>query len=174
MTVTMGESPGCEIPDQHLKSQVVRAIDLALARAGLGHAEVSLAVVDDEAIRRLNREYRGVDRATDVLSFSQWEGEDGGDLPPESLPPEEGIVGPMPPAWGATGEPLLLGDVIISLDRAGAQAEEFGHGLAREFCFLAVHGTLHLLGYDHDTPEAEAEMMAETEAVLGDLGLGRA
>lgn len=176
MTVSMSESPGYEITDPHLKAQVVRAIDLALARAGLARAEVSLSIVNDEAIRRLNRDYRNVDRPTDVLSFSLWEGEDGGSdpFPPEALPPEAGVAGPVPPTWGAAGEPLLLGDVVISLDRARAQADEYGHGLAREFCFLAVHGTLHLLGYDHGTSEAEAVMMAEAEAVLSELGLGRA
>lgn len=176
MTVSMSESPGCEIADQLLRAQVVRAIDRALARVGLAHAEVSLAIVDDEEIRRLNREYRGVDRPTDVLSFSLLEGEDGspGPIPPEALPPETAIAGPVPPTWAEDGEPALLGDVIISLERARAQAEEYGHGLARELCFLAVHGTLHLLGHDHGTPEGEAAMMAETEAVLGELGLGRA
>lgn len=116
-----------------------------------------------------------------------------GASPPEALPPAEAEAGPLPPLWrpaggegpaGAgdalavrgdapAGAPLLLGDVIISLERAAAQAADYGHSLEREVSFLGVHGTLHLLGYDHDTPAAEAGMMAATEAILAELGLGR-
>lgn len=175
MTVSLSESPGCEIPDPHLKAQVMQAVALALGRAGMAGVEVSLALVDDEAIRRLNRDYRQVDRPTDVLAFPLREGGgEGASLPPEAFPPEVSIPGAEPPSWRPEEEPVLLGDVVISLERAREQAERYGHSLARELCFLAVHGTLHLLGYHHDTPEAEAGMMAETEAVLAALGLGRA
>ncbi|MBX5466795.1 MAG: rRNA maturation RNase YbeY [Firmicutes bacterium] len=127
--------------------QAVRQV--LVNHGGMDDIEVCVVLTDDHEVRRLNREYRGIDAPTDVLSFSQREGEDGFDPGP------------------------LLGDVVISMDRARAQAEEFGHSLAREVAFLAVHGALHLLGYDHATPQAEREMMAQAEAVLAGLGLTR-
>jgi probable rRNA maturation factor len=114
---------------------------------------VSVTLVDNPTIHELNREHRNVDRPTDVLSFSQLEGEEMPALPP--------------------GEALPLGDLVISLERCKEQAEEYGHSFERELGFLVAHGTLHLLGYDHQTPEEEAEMMAKTEAVLAELGLSR-
>lgn len=116
-------------------------------------AEVSVTVVDDEEIHRLNREYRQVDRPTDVLSFPQWE------------PGEEWSLG--------EGVPVPLGDLVISLPRAKEQAEQYGHSLEREMGFLAVHGFLHLLGYDHSTDEEEEEMFSRQERVLSQVGLTR-
>lgn len=133
-----------------------RVAERALRVAGedLGPAvEVSITLVDDEAIRALNREHRGLDRPTDVLSFSQLEGEDMGELP--------------------EGEPLPIGDIVISLERCISQAEDYGHSFERELGFLTAHGMLHLLGWDHQTPEDEAAMMAKTEEILGELGLQR-
>lgn len=118
--------------------------------------EVDITIVDDAAIQEINREHRDMDKPTDVLSFSQVETADG-DVVFEAL----------------EDEPVLLGDIVISLERAQAQAEEYGHSLAREVGFLTAHGTLHLLGFDHATPEEEAEMTAHTEAVLAMLGLTR-
>lgn len=116
-------------------------------------AEVAVTIVDDEEIHRLNREYRQVDRPTDVLSFPQWD------------PGEE---------WGSPqGEPLPLGDIVISLPRAKEQAELYGHSLERELGFLAVHGFLHLLGYDHETAEEEEDMFSRQEAILSQVGLTR-
>lgn len=114
--------------------------------------ELGIALVDDEEIREYNRAYRGVDSPTDVLSFSQSEG----DGPYES----------------PTGE-YLLGDIVISLERAVQQAEEYGHSLARELTYLLVHGLYHLLGYDHDTPEGKEKMRVREEMVLARLGLER-
>lgn len=114
---------------------------------------VSVTLVDNATIHELNREHRNVDRPTDVLSFSQLEGEEMVALPP--------------------GEPMPLGDLVISLERCQEQSEEYGHSFDRELGFLVSHGTLHLLGYDHQTPEDEAEMMAKSEAVLAELGLAR-
>jgi probable rRNA maturation factor len=118
--------------------------------------EVSVTIVDDPTIHELNREHRGMDKPTDVLSFSQLE-----------------TVAGAPAEPNVEGEPVLLGDIVISLERAQAQADEYGHSLAREVGFLTAHGTLHLLGFDHQTPEEEAEMTAHTEAVLASLGLTR-
>lgn len=129
-----------------------RALEVAGADLG-DDVEVSITLVDDATIHELNREHRGVDRPTDVLSFSQLEGEE------LASPPE--------------GEPLLLGDIVISLERCQEQAADYGHSYERELGFLVAHGMLHLLGYDHQTPEEEATMMATTEEILGELGLRR-
>ena len=110
--------------------------------------EVDITIVDDEEIHTLNREYRNVDRPTDVLSFALDEGEE--DEP-------ELIDGP---------EEHLLGDIIISVETAQRQGEEFGHGLEREIVYLAVHGLLHLLGYDHMTDEDKKIMRAKEELSL--------
>lgn len=127
---------------------------LHLAGADLGEdVEVSVTLVDNDTIHQLNREHRGVDKPTDVLSFSQLEGEDEIEVP--------------------EGETLPLGDIVISLERCQEQAEDYGHSFDRELGFLVAHGMLHLLGYDHQTPEDEAAMMAKTEEILGELGLTR-
>lgn len=115
--------------------------------------EVDITIVDDEEIHTLNREYRNVDRPTDVLSFALDEGEE--DEP-------ELIDGP---------EEHLLGDIIISAETAQRQGEEFGHGLEREIVYLAVHGLLHLLGYDHMTDEDKKIMRAREEEALREIRL---
>ncbi len=115
-------------------------------------AEISVTFVDDATIHELNREHRAVDRPTDVLSFPQFE-------PDEELPPE-----PLP---------YPLGDVVISLETTERQAKEYGHGFDRELGFLLAHGLLHLLGYDHMTPDEEAEMRARQRELLAAVGLGR-
>ncbi|WP_240511967.1 rRNA maturation RNase YbeY [Paludifilum halophilum] len=130
-----------------------RSLRAAAEAESLPDAEVSVLIVDDEKIYRLNREYRGVDRPTDVLSFPQWE--------PEEDPVTEG------------GGPVPLGDIVISLPRAREQAEKYGHSLNREMGFLAVHGFLHLLGYDHGTEEAERAMFTRQEEILARIGLER-
>lgn len=115
--------------------------------------EVSLMFTDDETIHEMNREYRGIDRPTDVLSFALEEGEE-----------EEIYGGP---------EENLLGDIIISVETAVRQAEEYGHSVEREMAFLALHGMLHLLGYDHMEEEERQEMRAQEEAILASLGITR-
>ncbi|MBE3589602.1 MAG: rRNA maturation RNase YbeY [Firmicutes bacterium] len=135
------------------KELAARAAQAALAGHGLGHAHVDLTFADDAYLQELNREYRGVDRPTDVLSFPCYD--------PAELA-------------GARAEPApLLGEVVVSVPRAQEQARAYGHSVEREMAFLAVHGVLHLLGYDHRTPEEEAAMQAAAEAVLGPLGLSR-
>ena len=115
--------------------------------------EVSLMFTDDETIHEMNREYRGIDRPTDVLSFALEEGEE-----------EEIYGGP---------EENLLGDIIISVETAVRQAEEYGHSVECEMAFLALHGMLHLLGYDHMEEEERREMRAQEEAILASLGITR-
>ena len=123
--------------------------------------EINVLLTDDEGIHTVNREMRGVDRPTDVLSFPMFELEPG--VPPEGeafLDPETGRC--------------PLGDMCISLERAAAQAEEYGHSLDRELCYLAVHSALHLLGYDHlDEGPMQRQMRAREEAILGKLGITR-
>lgn len=119
-------------------------------------AEVSVSFVDNETIHKLNLEYRGKDKPTDVLSFPMTDGdeeEDDIDL--------------------STGA-VMLGDIIISAEKAMEQANEYGHGIEREICFLAVHSTLHLLGYDHETSEDDEKYMNQTqETILQKIGLTR-
>ncbi|MCL6442954.1 MAG: rRNA maturation RNase YbeY [Alicyclobacillus sp.] len=130
---------------------VERVLETAAAHVGRG-GEVSVSLVDDEEIHALNRDYRGVDAPTDVLSFALEEGE-----PFASVP----------------GELPMLGDIVISIPRALEQADAYGHSPLREFCFLLVHGFLHLLGYDHQDADAEREMFGIQESVLQSLGIVR-
>ena len=114
--------------------------------------ELDITIVDDEEIHQLNRDYRNVDRPTDVLSFALDEDEED---EPELM----------------EGQPHLLGDIIISAETATRQAEEFGHGLEREIVYLAVHGLLHLLGYDHMVEEDKVIMRAKEEEALSAINL---
>lgn len=116
-------------------------------------AEVGVVFADDVYIRELNRDYRGVDAATDVLSFALDEGEE----PEVQGGPEES----------------LLGDIVISLETAERQAAEFGHSLEREMAYLTVHGMLHLVGYDHEEEADKAAMRRQEENILAALGIGR-
>lgn len=121
-------------------------------------AQISLTFTDNEGIREINREYRDTDRATDVLSFPMIEfGEEEEDAEYET---ENGFV--------------LLGDIVISVERAKEQATEFGHSLRRELAFLTAHSMLHLLGYDHvDDSEGEKMMIEKQDNALNALGLTR-
>ncbi len=114
--------------------------------------EVDITIVDDKEIHQLNRDYRNVDRPTDVLSFALDEDDED---EPELL----------------EGQLHLLGDIIISAETATRQAEEFGHGLEREIVYLAVHGLLHLLGYDHMVEEDKVIMRAKEEEALRAINL---
>ena len=131
-----------------LKMLIRRAILATLAFEGKeGHSEVSVTFTDNEGIRAINREYREIDAPTDVLSFPLF---------------EEGADG--------TRE---LGDIVLSLERCRAQAEEFGHSFERECAFLTVHSTLHLLGFDHVNGEEEENDMRERQtAIVEQMGYG--
>jgi probable rRNA maturation factor len=118
---------------------------------------LGLRLCDDASIQELNRDWRGLDRPTDVLAFAALESAEGEELPFLPLPEE-----------GEEGEALELGDVVISLDTAARQAEEHGHGLERELLFLASHGLLHLLGWDHPDEASLAVMLRRQERLLGD------
>ena len=117
---------------------------------------ISVMLTDEEGIRRVNRDFRGIDRATDVLSFPLNE------LSPGAFDPE---LCERDPETGA----VMLGDMMISLPRCEAQGEEFGHGFEREIMYLSVHSVLHLLGYDHvDEGERKRQMREREKLIRGD------
>ena len=123
--------------------------------------EVDVLLTDDEGIHQINLEQREVDRPTDVLSFPMFEFAPG--EPPTDAADADPETGLVP-----------LGDMVISLERARAQGEEYGHGTEREVAYLAVHSVLHLLGYDHmDEGPMKAQMRAREEAILNSLGISR-
>jgi probable rRNA maturation factor len=128
-------------------------------------AEVSILFTDDVNIRQMNQEYRGIDKPTDVLSFPLLAYEQPGDF--SQL--EEDIAGCFHPE---TGE-LLLGDIVISVDRAKAQAEQYGHSLEREIAFLTAHSMFHLFGYDHMGDKDRVMMEEKQEEVLKRLQILR-
>lgn len=111
--------------------------------------DLSIQIDTPDRIRELNRQFRNIDRVTDVLTFPAWEGED--------------------PLSGDG----YLGDIMICYERASEQAIEYGHSLRRELAFLAVHGVLHLLGYDHMNEQDELVMRTKQTAILNEMGLGR-
>ena len=120
------------------------------------NCEISVSIVDNEEIRQINKQFRNIDRATDVLSFPMLTFEEG----------EEAEVN--------ENDEIILGDIIISLERAREQAEEYGHSIERELAFLSVHSVLHLLGYDHEKSlDEEKTMFKKQEDVLVSIGLKR-
>lgn len=156
------EQKQVEIPEQWI-GRLEQLLELAAAAEGLTEGEVTLTFVDNEEIRNLNRDYRDIDSATDVLSFAMQD--DGvGELDIIFEVEDESDTIPI------NG---MLGDIIISAERALEQSEEYGHSLEREIGFLFVHGFLHLLGYDHQDEASEKEMMSKQEAVLQQAGLIR-
>ncbi|MED3571583.1 rRNA maturation RNase YbeY [Cytobacillus praedii] len=118
-------------------------------------SEVSITFVSNEKIKEINKEYRKKDSVTDVISFAMEEMGEG----------EMELIG--------LEMPRVLGDIVISVSRAREQAEEYGHTIMRELGFLAVHGFLHLLGYDHETAEDEKVMFSRQKVILDEFGLQR-
>ncbi|TFJ94083.1 rRNA maturation RNase YbeY [Lentibacillus salicampi] len=118
-------------------------------------AEVSVSFVSNPEMKEINRNYRQQDRPTDVISFAMQ----------EKISDEVDIIGEDPP--------LVLGDIVISVDKASEQAEEYGHSLERELGFLTVHGFLHLLGYDHMNKEDETQMFGKQNEILSEFGVER-
>jgi len=127
-------------------------------------AQVSLIITDDEGIHEVNREFRQIDRPTDVLSFP---------AVPFTAPVSYGILEEDESYFDMDTGELLLGDIMISVDRVYAQAEEYGHSVKREFAFLVAHSMLHLLGYDHMTPEEASVMEQHQEEILEAVGIRR-
>ena len=156
--IISADVPGVDEDTRTFLSGVICA---ALDAEGVGiPCEVNILVTDDTGIHRVNLDMRGVDAPTDVLSFPMFELAPGDKLSEEDADPATGLV--------------PLGDMCISLERAQAQAEEYGHSSRRELAYLAVHSVLHLLGYDHlDEGPMKARMRAREEAILSGLGIPR-
>ncbi|MCD7738829.1 MAG: rRNA maturation RNase YbeY [Lachnospiraceae bacterium] len=129
--------------------------------------EVNLTLVDSEEIRRINRDFRGIDSPTDVLSFPNLDFPAPGDF---SLLEEESREADY---FDMDSGLLLLGDIVINVDRVFSQAEEYGHSLKREYAFLIAHSMLHLCGYDHMEPTDAALMEEKQNGVLNALGITR-
>ena len=152
MNTTISFEPETLTAEASLLKEILRAADVVGEVYGVENSELSVTLTDDAHIRELNKTYRGIDSATDVLSFAFRESDE-------------------PEVIGAGFE--ILGDVIISLERASAQASEFGHSYLREVIFLEVHGLLHLLGYDHLAEDERVEMEAEQRFIMDKLGILR-
>ena len=130
--------------------KIKELMKMAIKYEDLGNVEFNIIIVDNEYIHKLNKEHRGIDRETDVITFAL---EDYEDVTYEDY--------------------RLLGDIYISIDKAKSQAEEYGHSFLRELSFLAVHGFLHLLGYDHMNEEDEKIMFTRQEKILDEAGIKR-
>ena len=127
--------------------------------------QVNVLLTDNAGIREFNRQYRQIDRETDVLSFPKREYERPGDF---QIPPEQEAD-----CFDPDSGELILGDIILSVDRIAGQAAEYGHSLKRELAFLVAHSMLHLCGYDHMEPEEAAVMELKQEKILTELGITR-
>ena len=138
---------------EEIEANVRAAAEMVGQLSGVENGEVSVTLTNNEYIHTLNKEYRGIDRPTDVLSFALNESEE-----------PEMVDGPAV---------NVLGDLIISVERAEEQAADYGHSLRREVAFLTVHGMLHLLGYDHMEDEEREEMEAEQRFVMEKLRIPR-
>ena len=138
-----------------LKMLVRRAVEATLDYEQYTNpCEVSVTFTDNAQIRELNQRFRGIDRSTDVLSFPLFDFDGTSDEPPV-----DELIG-------------MLGDIVLSLEQAAAQAEEYGHSFEREVAFLTVHSMLHLLGYDHETGEEdEADMRRRQSEIMDRMGL---
>lgn len=126
-------------------------LEFAMKKEKLENTSFSVIFVDNNYIHELNKNYRNIDRETDVITFA--------------LEDDDSIIN--------GSDNRMLGDIYISLDKAHSQAEEYGHSFKRELSFLAVHGFYHLLGYDHMTPEDEKIMFGKQEEVLSEFGIKR-
>lgn len=141
--------------DEHME-EIEKLLNFAAAKLAIEEgSEVSVTFVTNERIQEINREYRNKDSVTDVISFALEERGEG----------EVELIG--------ADLPRVLGDIIISIAKAEEQAKDYGHSFMREFGFLAVHGFLHLLGYDHMTEEQEREMFTLQKEILDEYGLKR-
>ncbi|MCG3089103.1 rRNA maturation RNase YbeY [Sporosarcina cyprini] len=142
---------------QHIEDLIRNLLNHAAEMEQLsGHPEVSVTFMDDESIREVNAEYRGKDTPTDVISFALEEMGEG----------EVAIV-------AQDDMPVVLGDIVISVETAKRQAAEYGHDETREIGFLALHGFLHLLGYDHLNEAEEKVMFGRQKEILSSFGLER-
>lgn len=155
LMIRFSETKELDTVNYDLKMTVRRAISETLGEEDFSFpAEVSVTFCDNEYIRKLNKEYRNKDKATDVLSFPMYD-----------YPEDEGELLPG-------DETLMLGDIVISVERAAEQAAEIGNTFEHEVAFLAIHSTLHLIGYDHErSPEDEEIQCQRQKDIIANLGL---
>ena len=133
------------------EDDLIAVLELGCKEESLVNVSFNIIIVDNEYIHKINRDYRNIDRETNVITFA--------------LEDENSVVLP--------GDERVLGDIYISIDKVKSQAKEYGHSERRELCFLAVHGFYHLLGYDHMTEEEEKIMFSKQERVLSEYGVTR-
>ena len=152
MKVLIDKNPETLEVEKNLENEIIHAAEIVGEVYGVENCEVSITLTDNETIHALNKKYRGIDRATDVLSFALRESD------------EPAIL---------NAEVETLGDIVISLEKAQSQSQEFGHSFLREVIFLEVHGLLHLLGYDHIEENDRLEMETEQKFIMDKLGIGR-
>ncbi|MDF2673598.1 MAG: ybeY [Clostridiales bacterium] len=152
--------------DSKAEALIAKAVDAALKFEGFKYNyEISIVITDNAGIKIMNNRFRNIDKETDVLSFPMIEFNNKNlenpiyDISDEEINPETGDV--------------MLGDIVISIEKAYQQAEEYGHSFERELSFLTVHSTLHLLGYDHMIVEDEQVMRKKEEMVLSGINLSR-
>lgn len=156
-----------ELPGINARELAETVIEKALDTLGCPYeTEISLLITDGGGIREMNRQFRGIDSETDVLSFPMIDFPSPGDF--SFLEREEEALDFNP----ETGE-MGLGDIVINAARTVSQAEEYGHSVKREYAFLITHSVLHLCGFDHMTAEDEALMISRQKAILESLGIGR-
>ena len=137
--------------DDNIDNKLLNKVaSFALEYEKVKKALVNIIIVDNVEIRKINKEYRGIDRETDVISFALEDDDTFIELPIR-----------------------VLGDICISIDKVKSQAIEYGHSEKREICFLTVHGILHLLGYDHMNPDEEKIMFDKQDKILMELGIRR-
>lgn len=153
--------------DEEFQNKLEEVINFALKEEEVTvKAEISMLFVDNEEIREINNDTRGIDRVTDVLSFPMLDYEDK-KVFKEMYKDKEFNETFM------DGEELVLGDIVLSLERALEQSEEYNHSFTREACYLVVHSVLHLLGYDHMEDEDKKVMRKREEEILGKLDITR-
>ncbi len=147
--------------DEALEAMIAQVVEKVIAYEGCEEDyEVSVSLVNNEEMKSLNLEYRGIDKETDVLSFPML------DFSDEEIEEEDEDTEYIE-------EELPLGDIVISMEKAMEQSEEYGHSFSRELAFLLVHGMLHLLGYDHEDEASEKGMFDKQEAILKEMNLTR-
>ncbi|OPJ59461.1 rRNA maturation RNase YbeY [Clostridium oryzae] len=153
--------------EEDLEKLFERVISYALKEEQVKYEwEVSILLVDNEEIRRINKEHRNIDRETDVLSFPMLDYPEGNVYKDVYLDKELDDS-------NFDGDNLVLGDIVISLEKAMEQSKEYGHSFIREVAYLSVHSILHLLGYDHMEENDKRRMREREEAILGNLDITR-
>ena len=160
MEVIVNKEPEDLIIEDSIINDLDSAVKNIVKLYDVSENEVSITLTNDKIIHKLNREYRGIDRPTDVLSFAFRESDE----------PEINFDDDLE---SNTENINILGEIIISVERAQRQAEEYGHSFRREIVFLTVHGMLHLLGYDHIEEEERLEMEREQNFIMEQLGIDR-